>query len=75
VGRVPIVPVRRSGAVSGILFEPFNEIELGKQASIAVNVGSTVRAEMKVRDVLKSCYVRGVISLKNCLCPFRTFKR
>ncbi len=45
--------------MSGILFEPLDQIELGKQASVAVNVGSTVSAEMNVRDVMKSRYVRG----------------
>src|SRR5580658_5074322 len=44
-------------AVSGNLFEPFHQIELGKQASIAVNVGSSVRAEINVRDVMKPRYV------------------
>jgi hypothetical protein len=49
-----MAPVRSCGGVSGILFEPINQIKFGKQASIAVNVGSTVSAEMNESDVMKT---------------------
>jgi hypothetical protein len=46
--------VPSSGSESEILFEPINQIKFGKHASIVVNVGSTVSAEMNESDVMKT---------------------
>src|SRR5579863_4242592 len=57
IGPPEAIQKRGWSAVSEILFEPLDQIELGEQASVTVNVGSTVRTEMNVSDAMKSRYV------------------